>query len=350
MTPSARGSITRWRREIVGSESSTSLPGPEPTVIASSAIAIDSPRSGPLTMSRRPRPDWRTIEPPWSRMRVAFFSIIPMAMAIMAWRRRRGARRVGRLERREVAARDDVRELGAARHRPEQHDEDERPGRARAAHRERLRVGREVDRLGRLQVQRRAPSCCAVGGELRRRHGRPVVPRGERHATVRDPCVSIARQRRRRHELVGRRRRRRRHVRIERRVGERARRRHGRRRRRRERRTARREDGHAAARRGTAGGGGGGSAMGRGRAGPPQARSRTSPAPARSEAVEYRAARRRWARRAIEAAAAGPRLRATVGASSSSSWIGMKGLARALAGAPWRRGPLRGDRGRAAWG
>ena len=46
--------MPRCLREIVGSDSSTSQPPPEPTVSGSSAIAIVSPRSGPLTTSSRP--------------------------------------------------------------------------------------------------------------------------------------------------------------------------------------------------------------------------------------------------------------------------------------------------------
>ena len=65
-------------REIVGSDSSTSQPPPEPSVSGSSPIAIDSPRSGPLTTSSRPRPDCRMIAAPASRTRVGVFSIISL--------------------------------------------------------------------------------------------------------------------------------------------------------------------------------------------------------------------------------------------------------------------------------
>ena len=49
---------------MVGSDSSTSQPPPEPMVMGASAIAIVSPRSGPFTTTNRPRPDCRVIVAP----------------------------------------------------------------------------------------------------------------------------------------------------------------------------------------------------------------------------------------------------------------------------------------------
>ena len=188
--------MPRCLREIVGSDSSTSQPPPEPTVSGASAIAIVSPRSGPLTITSRPRPDCRVIARRVQDPRGGLLDHFLFGVGRWSGRReqsRTPARLRGAAASRRRLARRDASSAATAScvtfspsQAPpaapaisdDQHDE---AGRARAAHDHGRRVASEVDGLGEAAaeaavVDRRRAEARAAGAGSGRCPGRGSRP------------------------------------------------------------------------------------------------------------------------------------------------------------------------------